>query len=64
MIEGWFGQVGLEIHTVACGEASLISSSACRMAPVPPGGWGGVTARRLQEVALLLALQQGLRGPH
>jgi hypothetical protein len=34
------------------------------LAPVPPGGWGGVTARRLQEVALLLELQQGLRGPH
>ena len=27
------------------------------------GRWAGVTARRLQEVALLLELQQGLRGP-
>ena len=31
--------------------------------PVPLGGWTGTTARRLQEVALLLELQQGLRGP-
>lgn len=34
------------------------------LAPVPLGGWAGTTARRLQEVALLLELQQGLRGPH
>lgn len=34
------------------------------LAPVPAVGWGGVTARRLQEVGLLLELQQGLRGPH
>ncbi len=34
------------------------------LAPVPLGGWTGTTARRLQEVALLLELQQGLRGPH
>ncbi|WP_404837603.1 Gfo/Idh/MocA family oxidoreductase [Aeromonas media] len=34
------------------------------LAPVPVGGWAGTTARRLQEVALLLSLQQGLRGPH
>ncbi|AUV10961.1 MULTISPECIES: Gfo/Idh/MocA family oxidoreductase [Aeromonas] len=34
------------------------------LAPVPLGGWADTTARRLQEVALLLELQQGLRGPH
>lgn len=34
------------------------------LAPIPVGGWGGVTARRLQEVGLLLGLQQQLRGPH
>lgn len=34
------------------------------LAPLPAAGWAGVTARRLQEVALLLSLQQGLRGPH
>lgn len=34
------------------------------LAPVPPAGWAGVTARRLQEVGLLLGLQQQLRGPH
>lgn len=34
------------------------------LAPLPVAGWAGVTARRLQEVALLLSLQQELRGPH
>lgn len=34
------------------------------LAPVPVAGWGGATARRLQEVGLLLGLQQRLRGPH
>ncbi|MGL5815531.1 MAG: Gfo/Idh/MocA family oxidoreductase [Aeromonas sp.] len=34
------------------------------LAPIPPAGWAGVTARRLQEVGLLLGLQQRLRGPH
>ena len=31
--------------------------------PVPLGGWAGTTARRLQEVALLLELQQGCAAP-
>ncbi|MGY3893408.1 Gfo/Idh/MocA family oxidoreductase [Aeromonas enterica] len=34
------------------------------LAPIPVGGWQGTTARRLQEVRLLLTLQQQLRGPH
>lgn len=34
------------------------------LAPVPVAGWEGATARRLQEVGLLLGLQQRLRGPH
>lgn len=34
------------------------------LAPLPAEGWGGATARRLQEVTLLLTLQQQLRGPH
>ena len=36
-IDGWFGHVGFEIQTVAAGLASLISSNAWRIAPVPPG---------------------------
>ncbi|MGY3887956.1 Gfo/Idh/MocA family oxidoreductase [Aeromonas aquatica] len=34
------------------------------LAPLPAKGWQGTTARRLQEVGLLLELQQLLRGPH
>jgi hypothetical protein len=34
------------------------------LAPLPANGWQGTTARRLQEVGLLLELQQLLRGPH
>lgn len=34
------------------------------LAPLPVEGWRGATARRLQEVTLLLTLQQQLRGPH
>jgi hypothetical protein len=36
-MDGWFGQVGADIQTRALGLAILISSSACRIAPVPPG---------------------------
>ena len=34
------------------------------LAPLPAKGWQGTTARRLQEVGLLLEVQQLLRGPH
>ena len=37
MIDGWFGQVGFDSQTRAAGVARRISSSAWRIAPVPPG---------------------------
>jgi len=35
-IETWFGQVGFETWTVRSGLPIRASSSACRIAPVPP----------------------------
>ncbi|MBL0651990.1 hypothetical protein [Aeromonas caviae] len=53
-MRGWQHEGSLYRHCIA----------QTLLAPVPLGGWVGTTARRLQEVALLLELQQGLRGPH
>ena len=54
MVQSWQLEGPLYRHCIA---KTLLT-------PIPPEGWEGVTARRLQEVGLLLRLQQGLRGPH